>query len=129
MENTYFKLGQTVYCALFGEGKIVKISNDDCYPLNIRFLSKDSDIKYTIDGRWLTSSLVTLSQNPIEPIINIPIIEFKKGDLVLVSDNQKNWYIRFFIEIDHTRMYPYQATSSSNLLSHGGWTYCKKYQP
>lgn len=76
----YFKVGQTVYCALFGEGVVVEIGKEETvtYPITVSF--KDNVIRsYTLNGKFTLDLPITLSQKPIQqivPITNVPLPEF-----------------------------------------------------
>lgn len=73
--DEYFRKGNTVFCALFGEGVVEDVNEkeDDMFPITVYFESlKDSKL-YTKKGKWFTFSNVTLSQKPIQPIINEPL--------------------------------------------------------
>ena len=63
----YFKLNQTVYHPIYGEGKVVE-GYLDKYPISVKF--ENYRIDFTQDGRETESSKVTLSQNPIPEIVN-----------------------------------------------------------
>lgn len=67
----YFKLNQTVYHPIYGEGKVIKISEHIDYPIKVRF--KQGDTCFTKDGRLLKTVPITLSQNPIPEIVNKPL--------------------------------------------------------
>jgi len=71
----YFKLGQTVYTSEYGEGVVKDInhSEDDGYPILVEF--NDIEITFTADGRKFIDETITLSQNPIPEIVNLPLEE------------------------------------------------------
>ena len=59
------------------------------------------------------------------------LYEFKQGDLVLVSDDMKDWRIAFYIRKEATRGYPYKA-SQHCIIDYAyapNWKYCKPYRP
>lgn len=70
----YFEINQTVYCAIYGEGKVTSIEEDEVFSIQVTF--KDGYNYYTLDGKYQLEANVTLSQNPIEPIVNKPLPEF-----------------------------------------------------
>jgi len=60
MEKT-FKKGDTVRCDVYGDGHIVKITKDKTdYPIKVEFQSDNSIVSYTIDGRSIKDSNITL---------------------------------------------------------------------
>ena len=81
---TYFKEGQTVYTHRYGKGVVEKILHGASYCVIVLFESFRS--QYTFDGREAAGDEITLSQTPLEPIVNKPIIVLKKGDLVWGRD-------------------------------------------
>ncbi len=65
----YFKLNQTVYHPIYGEGKVIDINLSMNYPILVKF--QEDNYTFTIDGKNdVTSSKITLSQNPIPEIVN-----------------------------------------------------------
>ena len=46
-----FKVGQTVWCLLYGKGKVVKVDNTDAYPITVEFDNVDCQC-YTYDGKY-----------------------------------------------------------------------------
>lgn len=81
----YFKEGQTVYHHEFGEGIVTQITNEIDYPVIVKF--KDgNEVSFSFDGRLYRDCLISLSQNPIPPIVNVPFEdELKVGDYVRTS--------------------------------------------
>lgn len=77
----YFEVGQTVYSPTWGEGIVKEINNSLSYPIRVDFGERILR-SFTHDGRHINSNLISLSQSPIPPIINIPIIKFEEGELV-----------------------------------------------
>jgi len=79
----YFEVGQTVYSSMFGEGIVNSIlGNHETYPILVDFNNKTTRISYTLEGRRTLDEKITLSQSPIPPIINTPLIKFEKGEIV-----------------------------------------------
>ena len=83
----YFKLGQTVDCALYGKGVVVSVNdyNKPDWPIQVRFESSVGMLRsYTKEGRpykcirgiLYTKVRVTLSTKEIPLIVNEPIPEF-----------------------------------------------------
>ena len=67
----YFKLDQTVYHYEYGQGVVTKISNCEYYPVTVKFSS--CTLTFTADGRQIIDETITLSQNPIPEMVNIPL--------------------------------------------------------
>lgn len=67
----YFKLNQTVYHHVYGEGVVISTSDDKQYPIKVRFKNHESD--FTEDGRRILDNAIVLSQTKIGEIMNIPI--------------------------------------------------------
>lgn len=65
----YFKLNQTVYHPIYGEGKVVGIN----YKITVNFKNSLVNIFFTLDGRENKDEPITLSQNPISEIVNKPL--------------------------------------------------------
>lgn len=77
----FFKAGQTVYHYSYGKG-VVKIIQDGLdYPVFVDFEDGLTET-FTFDGRSITGMGISLSQKPIEPIVNTPINVFEIGDYV-----------------------------------------------
>ena len=51
MNNCNFKVGQTVWCLLYGKGKVVKVDNTDAYPITVGFDNVGCQC-YTYDGKY-----------------------------------------------------------------------------
>ena len=51
MNNCMFKVGQEVWCLLYGKGKVVKVDNTDAYPITVEFDNVDCQC-YTYDGKY-----------------------------------------------------------------------------
>ena len=49
--------------------------------------------------------------------------QFKKGEIVWVSEYGRDWFIEFFIKIDGNRFITTQSTSGGV----DSWKYCKKF--
>lgn len=80
--ETYFEVGQTVYCSVYGKGTVKRITTS-IYPIDVYFESQKGIQSYTWEGKYkLNANCISLSQNPIPPIINTPLIKFKEGELV-----------------------------------------------
>ena len=51
MNNCMFKVGQEVWCLLYGKGKVVKVDNTDAYPITVEFDNVGCQC-YTYDGKY-----------------------------------------------------------------------------
>jgi hypothetical protein len=74
MEKKYFKVGMPVWCAIFGEGIVIKIKYSENYAIEVE--RKNGGLcKYTKDGKYFDDNIsnVVLSTTPLAPIINEPI--------------------------------------------------------
>lgn len=81
--ETYFEVGQTVYSSMYGEGIVTYIlGNDETYPIIVDFSNQTIRATFTLEGRRLIKEEITLSQKPIPPIINTPLIKFEEGEVV-----------------------------------------------
>jgi hypothetical protein len=110
MKETVFKVGDKVYCLLFGWGVVTKIKTYDTeYPVIVELFNKEGgkiEKSYTEDGRYYASyhTIPTLSfteytlngfsqEHPIE----LPEL----GEEIMVSDDGKVWVIGRFREYYH----------------------------
>ncbi len=81
----YFKVGQTVYHHEYGEGVVISITNDEDFPIIVKFKDGCKDSSTSI-GQLYDKCSISLSQKPIEPIVNVPLEEeLKIGDYVKTS--------------------------------------------
>lgn len=67
----FFKVGQTVYHPIYGEGKVISQNNCNDYPIFAEF--KNGIYSFTLDGREFEIGRISLSQNPIPEIVNKPL--------------------------------------------------------
>lgn len=51
MNNCMFKVGQEVWCLLYGKGKVVKVYDTDDYPIKVEFDNADCQY-YTRNGKY-----------------------------------------------------------------------------
>ena len=58
-DNCMFKVGQEVWCLLYGKGKVVQVDNTDDYPIKIEFDNADCQC-YTRDGTYYVDCNRTL---------------------------------------------------------------------
>jgi hypothetical protein len=104
MSKEIFKVGDSVYCALFGWGVVFNIDESADYPICVDF-KNNSNISYTFDGRYYENAKRTLSFS--EYIFENfsqerPIVLPKVGELCLVRDTDDNtWLVREFTEYRH----------------------------
>lgn len=62
-----FKVGQKVWCAMFGEGVVTKIlTNNTRFPVEVVFCEIPE--YYTLDGKYRTDATKTLFPHPVEII-------------------------------------------------------------
>lgn len=96
----YFEIGQTVYHQGLGEGKVKHYYSQGVCPVIVEF-NRLVVCTFTEDGKMFIDGPITLSQNPIPPIVNTPINEFKQGELVWCKVQYGgNWEARFYSHID-----------------------------
>ena len=63
-----FKVGQKVWCVMFGEGEVTKIlTSSTRYPLTVKFPGTSVE-HYTLDGKYMTYVAQTLFPYPVEII-------------------------------------------------------------
>ena len=77
-----FKVGQKVWCAMFGEGEVTKIiTNNTCYPVEVSFGGSVPEI-YTLDGKFHSWANQTLFPYPVEIIKKVakPYINWEHVD-------------------------------------------------
>ena len=63
-----FKVGQTVWCLIFGQGVVVGVDDEDSlgsYCIDVKF-KDDLSISYTSDGKVYAEGNVTLFPYPVE---------------------------------------------------------------
>lgn len=69
----YFKLGQTVYHTVFGQGEVISINFSEKTPIQVDFGNNYKN--FTNEGKDFHYNKTTLSQNPIIEIVNVPLEE------------------------------------------------------
>lgn len=112
--ETYFEVGQTVYHPTWGEGIVRKISTDKDYPVEVSF--KSNTHHFTENGRFIVNSdVVTLSQTPIPPIINTPIVRFEEGELVFAYVGDC-WILCYYYQPVGTLLSVYKQNTQGKLL-------------
>ena len=65
-----FKVGQTVWCLIFGQGVVVGVDDEDSlgsYCIDVKF-KDDLSISYTSDGKLYAEGNITLFPHPVEVI-------------------------------------------------------------
>ncbi len=62
---TKFKKEDNVTCSNYGNGYVVRISNNKIFPLQVNFEDQDEDdyVEYTLDGRSLVNGEITLKKS------------------------------------------------------------------
>jgi len=100
MKETVFKVGDKVYCVLYGWGKVTDISSEVSFPITVEFNGEgDEERYYSRDGKYNFNSSPTLSfteytlngfsqERPIE----LPEV----GEEIMVSNNELIWSVAFF---------------------------------
>ena len=77
-----FKVGQKVWCAMFGEGEVTKIiTNNTCYPVEVSFGGSIPE-HYTLDGKFHSWNNQTLFPYPVEIVkkVSKPYINWEHVD-------------------------------------------------
>lgn len=125
----YFTVGMTVY-SYNGKGNVIEISKGSEYPVRVLFSNGDYK-NYTSEGRYLTTDeYISLSQNPIVPIVNQPIEveEFEIDEIVEVSNNNESWYLQYYKGIGKTRLHSYKTSGRKDAYFSDfvDYRYCRK---
>lgn len=95
MKNYYY-VGQKVSHQAFGDGVVnsVKGTLKD-YPIIVDF--ENSCKTFTVDGRYKTDELPSLSQKPHVPLELEEVVSFEKGELVWIRCGiNAIWNVRFY---------------------------------
>ncbi len=82
-----FRVGDTVWCVLYGEGKVTYISEDCIYPIEVVF--PDGDVRgYTSNGQYTEEANRTLffSEPKIEASVTRPFVPTLVGKRVVVKE-------------------------------------------
>ena len=82
-----FRLGDRVWCVLYGSGEITSILTDHCtYPLEVIF-ENDADHWYTVDGKVDENAKRTLffSEPKIEAAVTRPFVPTLVGKTVVIE--------------------------------------------
>lgn len=105
-QETKFRIGQTVWCLLYGKGKVVNISPEeaeDAYPVLVEFEAPEHDcVNYTSDGKYYSDANRTLffSEPKIEAATE-PVFEPKLvGKVVMVKNLEGDEVDYGFTEIE-----------------------------
>jgi hypothetical protein len=119
---TYFKIGQTVYCPIYGQGIIIAITN---HTIHVQF--EQIIYLYNLDGRLYDDGNIILSQKPHEPVINQPISAFEDGELVWVrSVDDHEWLIRYYSHFENGLHYCHPNQKRTGLLP-TNWSEIQKF--
>ena len=84
--ETDFRVGQTVYDAAYGKGKVVEVKSSGSFPIGVEFESSRDGVGYfTADGKVLPESQRTLFFSP--PTVSgatkpVFVPTFKQGDVL-----------------------------------------------
>jgi len=83
-----FKVGQTVWCVLFGKGEVVRANNKGRYLVDVKFESDATTRTYTDDGRYSDGYSRTLffSEPKIEAATEPPFVSELIGKMVVLKD-------------------------------------------
>ena len=113
-ENTgeYFYVGQTVYSLYFQneerKGVVASIDLESKHP--VRCTNKIGVSSFTLDGKYLERhEYISLFQEPIIFPTNKPIVTFKRGEVVEVSDDGKVWWLAFYSKPSGNEGRPYSV--------------------
>lgn len=90
--ETDFRVGQTVYDAAYGKGKVVEVKTSGAFPIGVEFESSRDGVGYfTADGKVLPESQRTLFFSP--PTVSgatKPFVRtFKQGDVLFAYGKQE----------------------------------------
>jgi len=89
MKKRTFKIGDLVYCLMYGYGVVTSTDNGYQYPLEVKFATAECQ-SYTSDGKYKFDALhQTLFHKGEEPNIAFPV-----GKLMEVSDSGTTWTTR-----------------------------------
>lgn len=119
----YFKVGQKACDIRYGEGTVIDTNYNGDYHILVEF-SPLFSIEYTFDGRETIEENIILFQTA--PIItpNVPIIEFEKGELVLVR-NGNQWFMRYYSHFENNKHYCFENQNKEGTVSL--WKQTNKY--
>lgn len=95
-QNTQFKVGQTVWCLLYGKGEVVEIDNIGTdYPVEVCFENTGESEFYTRDGKYYTVANRTLFHSEPQVIAATePVFEPKLvGKVVAVWCNAVDEFV------------------------------------
>lgn len=107
-----FKIGDKVYCAIFGEGNVIAIGTDNVYyPVCVEFFNHEARrTEYTYDGRLYTYANRTLffSEPKVEGSIKRPFVSKLTGKNVVSISKSGNINLEYiYIEtIDRVYVTP-----------------------
>jgi len=113
MKETVFKVGDKVYCVLYGWGKVKDISSEVSFPITVEFNGEgDEEIYYSRDGKYNFNSSPTLSfteytlngfsqERPME----LPEV----GEEIMVSNDGEHWVIGKFREYTKRSDHPIEV--------------------
>jgi hypothetical protein len=114
MKETVFKVGDKVYCVLYGWGKVTGISSEISFPITVEFNGEgDEERYYSRDGKYNFNSSPTLSfteytlngfsqERPIE----LPEV----GEEIMVSVDGRFWVLGKFSTFFPQMEYPVVVT-------------------
>lgn len=81
-----FKVGDVVWCILHGKGEVTFVSEEDYYPVQIKFINGDH-VWYTTDGRYSEEfqRTVFFSEPKIEALTTRPFTPTLVGKKIVVT--------------------------------------------
>lgn len=127
-----FKVGDKVWCSVFGEGLVVATRTQDAYPVRVKFGSYVEG--YTTDGKLFTSAknrtlffsepkIEAATERPFAPTLNgkfVVVTPYKFSDGYLVGTVHDESEDHFFLDTGHKVMkndlVRIQEISKENLL-------------
>ena len=102
--ETDFRVGQTVYDAAYGKGKVVEVKSSGSFPIGVEFESSRDGVGYfTADGKVLPESQRTLFFSP--PTVSgatkpVFVPTFKQGDVLFAYGKQDGDMGRIIVSIE-----------------------------
>ena len=81
-----FKVGDKVWCLMFGEGRVEEILNTGPYPIRVKF--EDSEETYTTDGKLFHSGknrTLFFSEPKVDAATERPFVPKLNGKFVVVT--------------------------------------------
>ena len=122
--KTVFKVGDKVYCCIYGHGVVKSVDYTESYPLFVDF-GYDTN-NYTFDGKLDDCCKPTLSftEYTLQGFSQErPIVLPEVGELCLVRDyNYEDWNLRMFLNYEKGFFY----TQGTDKVFSRGWKQMKR---